>query len=71
MEKFDHKYCKLQLDLDFLQSCQKHNVIPKFLQFKLTNRNSKSPWAYSVCQKTIKRDQFQEEQDHPPVFVAT
>ena len=35
LEKVDYKYCKLQLDLDFLQTCQCGNVIPKFLQFNL------------------------------------
>ena len=33
------KYHRLQLHLDFLQAFQHSNNIPKFLQFKLANRN--------------------------------
>ena len=31
LEKIDYKYRKLHLDLNFLQSCEHSNVIPKFL----------------------------------------
>ena len=34
-EKFDFKYRKALLDLEFLQSCKKEKLIPKFLQFKV------------------------------------
>ena len=51
LEKIDYKYRKLQLDLDFLQTCQHSNVTPKFLRSKLANRNLRSPSAYNTCQK--------------------
>ena len=34
-EKLDLKIRKNKADLDFLQSCQQNNLIPKFLNFKL------------------------------------
>ena len=40
---------KAQLDLEFLQTCKK-NVIPKFLRFKLANRQLSSSHVY-ICQK--------------------
>ena len=39
LEKIDYKYRKFQFNLNLLQTCQQSNVIPKFFQFKLTNRN--------------------------------
>ena len=39
LEKTSNQYGKLQLDLDFLQTCQHSNVIPKCLQFKLTKKS--------------------------------
>ena len=50
LEKIDYKYRKLQLDLDFLQTCQHSNVIPKFLRFRMANRNLRSSSAYNTCQ---------------------
>ena len=47
LEIIDYKYHKLQLDLDVLQTCQHSNVIPKFLRFKLANRNLRSSSAYN------------------------
>ena len=37
-ENFDFKYRKALLVLEFLQSCKKEKLIPKFLQFKLANK---------------------------------
>ena len=37
----------------FLRSCKKHNVIPKFLWFKVANGNLKNSSAYRACQRTF------------------
>ena len=37
LEKLDYKHKKAILDLDFLISCRKNSVFPKFLQFKVSN----------------------------------
>ncbi|XP_069976574.1 uncharacterized protein, partial [Penaeus vannamei] len=36
-EKTDFKIKKLNLDIEFLQTCKNYNIIPKFLQFKVYN----------------------------------
>ena len=36
-QKFDFTIRKNDADLDFLQSCQRNNLIPKFLNFKVAN----------------------------------
>ena len=58
LEKIDYKYRKLQLDLDFLQTCQHSNVMPEFLRFKLANRNLRSSSAYSTCQKRLLKEEI-------------
>ena len=53
IEEIDNKYCKLQLDLDFVQHS---NVIPMFLQFNLANRNLRLSSAYNTCQKSLLKE---------------
>ena len=45
-EKLDYKHRKLLLDLTFLENCTKNNVIPKFMQFCLANRDLRESSAY-------------------------
>ena len=52
-EKFDFKYRKALLDLEFLQSCKKDKLIPKFLQFKVLNKRLESSEAYLSCQRRL------------------
>ena len=52
-EKFDFKYRKALLDLEFLQSCKKDKLIPKFLQFKVLNKRLESSEAYISCQRRL------------------
>ena len=52
-EKFDFKYRKALLDLEFLQSCKKEKLIPKFLQFKVGNKRLESSEAYLSCQRRL------------------
>ena len=42
LEKADCKYCKLQHELDFSQSCKENNMISFFLEFMLANKNSQN-----------------------------
>ena len=39
IEKLDFKHRKILLDLNFLENCIKSNVTPKFLQFRLANKD--------------------------------
>ena len=38
-QRLEFKLQKAKLDLTFLEDCKKNSVIPKFLNFKLANRN--------------------------------
>ena len=53
LEKFDFKYRKALLDLEFLQSRKKEKLIPKFLQFKVANKWLESFEAYLSCQRHL------------------
>ena len=53
VRKFDFKYRKALLDLEFLQSCKKEKLIPKFLQFKVANKRLESSEAYLSCQRRL------------------
>ena len=58
LEKLDFKHKKAQLDLVFLRTCKKNNVIPKFLRFKLANRQLSSSRAYNICQKRLLNEEI-------------
>ena len=53
LEKFDFKYRKTLLDLEFLQSCKKEQLIQKFFQFKVANKRLESSEAYLSCQRRL------------------
>ena len=44
-QKFDFKYRKALLDLEFLHSSKKEKLIPKLLQFKVANKRLESSEA--------------------------
>ena len=44
--------------MDFLQTCQHRNVVPKFLRVKLANRNLRSSSAYKTCQKRLLKEEI-------------
>ena len=58
LEKLDFKHKKAQLDLEFLQTCKKNNVIPKFLRFKSASRQLSSSRAYKICQKRLLNEEI-------------
>ena len=58
LEKLDLKYKKTQLDLEFMQTCKKNNVILKFLRFELANRQLSSSHAYNICQKRLLNEEI-------------
>ena len=57
-EKTDIKHKKALLDLLFLKICEDHNVIPKFLRFKVANSNLCSSYAYRRCQRRLLREEI-------------
>ena len=54
-----------QLDLEYLQTCKKNNVILKFLRFKLANRQLSSSHAYIIFQKRLLNEEISNK--HKPV----
>ena len=49
-EKLDFKYRKVLLDIDFLNACLKNNIIPKFVQFRVSNKDLRNSTACRQCQ---------------------
>ena len=52
-EKLDFKIRKNEANLDFLQSCQQNNLIPKFLNFKVASSSLRFSRTYMQCQKQL------------------
>ena len=56
-EKLNFKYRKVLLDIDFLNTCLKSNIIPKFVQFRVSNKDLRNSTAYRQCQiKLLKQE---------------
>ena len=45
--RLDYQVRKCQLDIEFLNTCHKYNVIPNFLLFRITNKTLKDSLSYS------------------------
>ena len=52
-ESLDQKQRKVALDIEFLESCIKHDLIPKFVSFKVANKTLRGSRAYKECQKKL------------------
>ena len=50
------------MDLYFLISCRKNSVFPKFLQFKVSNRQLRASEAYISCQKRLLNQEINNKQ---------
>ena len=57
-ERLDHQVRKCQLDIEFLNTCHKYNVIPNFLQFRVTNKTLKDSKSYSRCQGLLLNEEI-------------
>ena len=57
-EKTDIKQKKALLDLQFLKICEDHNVILKFLRFKVANATLRTSLTYKRCQKKLLREEI-------------
>ena len=53
LDKFDFKHRTALLNLEFLQSCKKEKLIPKFLQVKIANKRLESFEAFLNCQRRL------------------
>ena len=57
------KLGKAKLDLLFLQSCKKRNVVPKFLRFKVASKKLRRSTAYYQCQKKLLDEEIKIKKD--------
>ena len=56
-EKLDFKYRKVLLDIDFLNTWLKNKIIPKFVQFLVSNKDLRNSTAYRQYQiKLLKQE---------------
>ena len=62
LEKLDFKHKKPMLDLGFLISCRKNSVFPKFLQFKVSNKQLRVAKTYISCQKLLLNQEINNTQ---------
>ena len=61
MEKLDYRLRKAELDLEFLCKCNDNNVIPKFLNFRVTNNHLKFSTTYKQCQSNLLREEIRQK----------
>ena len=52
-ESTDLKLRKSALDIEFIERCIKHDIVPKFVQFKVANKGLRGSKAYKQCQKKL------------------
>ena len=57
-EKIDHSLQKCKLHLTFLIACLDYNIIPKFLNFQVSNLYLKSSRTYHACQIKLLREEI-------------
>ena len=62
LDEIVFKLKKAILDLDFLISCRKNSVFPKFLQFKVSNKQLRASKAYISCQKRLLNQEVNNKQ---------
>ena len=60
----DFKVRKSKLDLEFLEICGDNNLIPKFLNFKVTNTFLRDSKAYRECQVKLLKQEIQNKKSH-------
>ena len=46
------------MDIEFLNTCHKFNVIPNFLRFRVTNKTLKGSLSYSRCQQLLLNEEI-------------
>ena len=57
-EKIDFALRKCKLDLLFLEICLENQIIPKFLNFRVSNLHLKTSRAYHACQLKLLREEI-------------
>ena len=63
-ENIDFKRRKALRDIEFLNNCIKHELVPKFVQFKVANRGLRGSRVYKQCQMKLLNQELKEKQSH-------
>ena len=61
LEKPEYRLRKADLDLEFLCKCANKNVVPKFLNFNVTNNHLKYSSTYKQSQSNLLREENRQE----------
>ena len=69
-QRLELKLGKPKLDLEFLSTCKKRSVIPRFLWFKVSNRRLRTSSAYRQCQSKLLQDEINAEHARIRVLFA-
>ena len=61
LERIDLRLRKAKCDLEFLQNCNTNNVIPNFLNFKLSTRNFRCDADYRKYQQKLLKKEIENK----------
>ena len=67
-EKIDCKLRKCMLDIVFLETCLENKIIPKFLNFCISNLHLKTSCAYHSCQMMLLREEISVKKSKVKAF---
>ena len=62
-ENLDFKRKKVILDIEFLENCNKHGLIPKFVQFKVANKTLRGSNVYKQCQRKLLQQEISNKKN--------
>ena len=60
-ESTDLKYKKCELDIEFLNNCLKHELLPTFVRFKVANAQLRGSKVHKDCQLRLLRQEVQNK----------
>ena len=60
-EKLDYRLRKAELDLQFLLRCRDNNVIPNFLNFRVSSHYLKASLTYRQCQLKLLQEEIRHK----------
>ena len=67
-EKIGYKLRKCMLDIIFLETCLENKIIPKFLNFRVSNLHLKTSRAYHYCQMKLLREEISVKKSKVKAF---
>ena len=68
-EKIDFALRKCKLDLLFLEACSENQVIPKFLNFRISNLHLKTSHAYQLVNFSYYEKKFHSNHQERKLWV--